>query len=387
MNTAPRRVILLGATGSIGSSAVEVLRRHRDALQLVALAAHGRAAPLAALAAEFGVRDVALADPAAAQGASFAPGTRLRTGPGAAAQLVREVDADAVLVAIVGTGGLEATLAAAALGRTIALASKEVLVLGGGWVMDAVRRGGAALLPVDSEHNGVFQCLEGRPPESVARILLTASGGAFRDRPVADLERVTIAEALSHPTWSMGPKITVDSATMANKGLELIEARWLFDVAPERLDVVIHPQSLVHALVELVDGSVIAQVSPTSMTFAIQHALLYPERRQPTRPGIDFATAFRLEFRPVEPARYPCLVLARAALERGGAAPAVFNAANEVAVAAFLAGGIGFTRIAGVIEATLARCAAAPAGSLDDVLAADAEARRQAALVLRGTAG
>lgn len=385
MNT-PRRVLLLGATGSIGSSALEVVRGHPDRLRLAGIAAHASADALAATARAFGVRDVALCGAPSPPGA-FPEGTRVRVGPDAAVRLVEEVDADVVLVAISGTGGLEPTLAAARRGMDIALASKEVLVLGGAFVLDAVRRAGVRLLPVDSEHNAAFQCLEGRAPADVARLVLTASGGAFRDRPLADLDHVTVQEALAHPTWNMGRKITVDSATMANKGLELIEAHVLFGLESARLDVVLHPQSLVHALVELRDGAWIAHLSPTSMTFPIQHALLFPERVAPTHPTLDLASAQRLEFRPVEPARYPCLGLARAALERGGVAPAVFNAANEVAVAAFLEGRLGFTRIAPVIEAALAACAGLDARSLGAVLEADCAAREVAAGALRGLGG
>ncbi|TVR50718.1 MAG: 1-deoxy-D-xylulose-5-phosphate reductoisomerase [Puniceicoccaceae bacterium] len=378
----PRRVVLLGATGSIGQSTLEVIRRHPDRLQLVGAAARSNAAELGAIAREFGVADLALYDAEAASAARanglLPPQARLRTGADGLAELARLPGADCVVVAVVGTTALHPTLAAIDAGKSIALASKEILVLAGRFVMEAARRHGVAILPVDSEHNALFQCLQGNAPEGVKRLLLTASGGAFRDLPLEQFERITVNQALRHPNWSMGPKVTIDSATMANKGLELIEARWLFGCRPDQLGVVLHPQSIVHSMVEFIDGSMLAQLSPPSMTFALQHVLLYPERAAPARPGLDWSEALRLDFRPPDPARYPCLGLAQAALAAGGSVPAAFNAANEVAVTAFLHGRIGFTAISSIIEKTIESFPGDEPGSLAEVMEADAEARRLA---------
>jgi len=294
-------------------------------------------------------------------------------------ELARMPEADSVLVAVVGTAGLEPALAALAAGKELALASKEILVLAGKFVMAAARTHGARLLPVDSEHNAVFQCLAGRPSTGVRRVLLTASGGAFRDWPVEHLSRATPADALRHPNWAMGPKITVDSATLANKGLELIEAGWLFDLRPEQCGAVLHPQSIVHCLVEFADGSMLSQLCPPSMTFPIQHALLHPERSSGVSAPLDLSGPVSLEFRPVDEARFPMLRLARNAMQAGGAAPAVFNAANETAVAAFLAERIPFLAISQVVEHTLGQIANLDPPDLSAVLAVDAESRRVAA--------
>jgi 1-deoxy-D-xylulose-5-phosphate reductoisomerase len=294
--------------------------------------------------------------------------------------------ADLVLVAVVGTAGLEPALAALAAGRELALASKEILVMAGKFVMAAARGAGARLLPVDSEHNAVFQCLAGRPAGGVRRVTLTASGGAFRDWPLADLGRATPADALVHPNWRMGPKVTVDSATLANKGLELIEAQWLFDLKPSQCDAVLHPQSLVHCLVEFMDGTMLAQICPPSMAFPVQNALLHPECAPGVDPPLDLGRMIGLEFRPVDDVRYPMFRLARQAMEAGGTAPAVYNAANEVAVAAFLAGRIPFLAISRVVGHTLGRSANLEPSVLAEVMAADSEARRTAALEIQSIA-
>jgi 1-deoxy-D-xylulose-5-phosphate reductoisomerase len=288
-------------------------------------------------------------------------------------------------VAVVGTLGLEPALAAIAAGKDLALASKEILVLAGPFVMAAARQHGVRILPVDSEHNAVFQCLEGHPAAAVRRIVLTASGGAFRDWPAERLAQATPADALRHPNWSMGPKITVDSATLANKGLELIEAQHLFGLRPEQCGAVLHPQSIVHCLVEFTDGAMLAQLCPPSMTFPIQHALLHPERAPGTEPALSLERAFGLEFRPVDEARFPMLRLAREAMVAGGAAPAIYNAANEVAVAAFLAGRLPFLAIPRVVETVLEEMPTLPSPDLSAVLAADAEARRRAGAHLPAT--
>lgn len=378
-----RRVVLLGATGSIGESTLRVIAAHSDRLQLVGIAAHGKHQRLAEIARKFGVRHVGLHDAAALAAArssgAFPAGTEFHGGAAGLSELATLPEADIVLVAIVGTTALEPTLAAIAAKKTIALASKEILVLAGKFVMAAAHASGSPLLPVDSEHNAVFQCLEGHRIADVRRIVLTASGGAFRDWPLEKLAQATPADALKHPNWAMGPKITVDAATMANKGLELIEAQCLFGLQSAQCDAVLHTQSIVHSLVEFTDGSMLAQMCPPSMTSPIQHALLYPDRApRPTDAGLGLDRAFSLDFRPVEPARYPCLRLARDAMTAGGTAPAVFNAANEVAVAAFLQNRVPFLAIPRIIEHTLAAVGLIEPTTLDQVLAVDAEARRTA---------
>jgi len=278
----------------------------------------------------------------------------------------------------VGTAGLRPALAALGARKALALASKEILVLAGKFVMEAARAGGGRLLPVDSEHNAVFQCLEGHPQAAVRRIVLTASGGAFRDLPAAALATVTPADALKHPNWSMGPKVTVDSATLANKGLELMEAQWLFGLRPGQCGAVLHPQSIMHCLVEFADGAMLAQLAPPSMLFPVQHALLYPERVPGPASALNLEELIRLDLRPLDEARYPCLRLARTALDAGGVAPAVYNAANEVAVTAFLAGRLPFLAIPEVLHESLAAIANFEPADLEAVLEADAAARRAA---------
>ena len=379
-STPKRRVVLLGATGSIGESTLRVIAAHADRLELVGIAAEKNHRRLAEIARQFGVRQVALHDEAALAAArtegGFPAGTVLHGGLAGLTALATLPEADIVLVAVVGTAGLQPALAALARKKALALASKELLVLAGKFVMAAARASGSALLPVDSEHNAVFQCLEGRRPADVRRVVLTASGGAFRDWPVERLAQATPADALKHPNWAMGPKITVDSATLANKGLELIEAQWLFSLRPEQCDAVIHRQSIVHCLVEFQDGSMLTQLCPPAMTFPIQHALLWPERAPaPTDRALDLGQALALDFRPVDETRYPCLRLAKECLRAGGTAPAVYNAANEVAVAAFLAGQVPFLAIPRIIEDTLSRLPTVEPHTLAEVLAMDQEAR------------
>jgi 1-deoxy-D-xylulose-5-phosphate reductoisomerase len=307
-------------------------------------------------------------------------GTRLLQGAAGLCELAALPEANVVLVAVVGTSGLEPTMAAIAAGKNVAIASKEILVLAGKFVMEAVKRAGIRILPVDSEHNAVFQCVEGHPSAGVRRIVLTASGGAFRDWPVEKLEYALPADALKHPNWSMGPKITVDSATLANKGLELMEAQWLFGMRPDQCTAVMHPQSLVHCLVEFNDGAMLAQLSPPSMTFPIQHALLYPDRVEGVEPPLDLASFLRLDFRPVDEGRYPMFRLAAQSMKAGGVAPAVFNASNEVAVGAFLAGRIPFLAIPRIVAQSLDRTANFEPTDIGSVLGADSEARRGAEL-------
>lgn len=385
-----RRVVLLGATGSIGRSARRVIAAHADRLELVGIAAQRNWSELAAIAREFRVTQVAIQDPAAADSAAaahaFPAGTHVHRGAAGLRTLATLPEADIVLVAVVGTAGLEPALAALAAGKDLALASKEILVLAGGFVLAAARASGARLLPVDSEHAAVAQCLERQPQTSVRRIVLTASGGAFRDWPVEHLARVTPADALRHPNWSMGPKITVDSATLANKGLELIEAQCLFGLRPDQCQAVLHPQSIAHCLVEFLDGTMLAQLSPPSMTFPIQRALLHPETVPGTDAALDLGKLLSLEFRPIDEARFPLFSLARQVMASGQSAPAVYNAANEVAVAAFLERGLPFLAISKVVDHVLQAFPHRPPASLAEVLAIDAEARRLAeAAVVRHT--
>ena len=376
---ARKKIILLEATGSIGASALRVIERHSDRLELVGVVAKSRLAPLAEIARKFSVRDVGLYEPPAGLDSGVLPAaTHFYRGIDGVTDLVSSVPADIVLVASAGTAALRPTLAAIERGHTIALANKEILVLAGRFVTDAARRRGVRLIPVDSEHNAIFQCLDAGARSGLRRLLLTASGGAFRDTPLEALRDVTPDQALDHPNWSMGPKITIDSATMANKGLEVIEARWLFDVNPGQIDVVIHPQSVVHSMVEYVDGSILAQLSPPLMTFAIQHALLHPDRADGVVPTLDFSQMMRLDFFPLEPGRYPCLDLAREALCAGGTAPAIFNAANEVAVEAFLGGRIGFLEIPAIIRKSMDSVTSREPGSLEEVLGVESETRRLA---------
>ncbi len=382
-----KRVVLLGATGSIGENTLRVLRAHPDKLELVGVAARHNAAGLFAICREFGVLHAALAEvPAAAlarQSGAVPPGTQLYGGIEGLTALATLPEADIVLVAVVGTAGLEPALAAVRAGKDLALASKEILVMAGKFIMAEAQRHHVRLLPVDSEHNAVFQCLQGHPQAGVRRIVLTASGGAFRDWPAERLAHVTPADALKHPNWSMGPKITVDCATLANKGLELIEAQWLFGLRAEQCTAVLHPQSIVHCLVEFTDGAMLAQLCPPSMTFPIQHALLHPDRA-PTgvETALDFTKLLGLEFRPVDELRFPCLRLARQAMAAGGVAPAVFNAANEIAVAAFLAGQLQFLAIPRIIDHTLQVLNNFEPASLAAVLSSDAETRRIATATL-----
>jgi 1-deoxy-D-xylulose-5-phosphate reductoisomerase len=385
---ARKRVVLLGATGSIGENTLRVLAAHRDKLELVGLAARANWEKLAAIARQLDVRHVGVFEEAAFAAAranvgAFPAGTRLVGGLAGLNELARLPQADVVLVAVVGTTGLEPALAALAAGKDLALASKEILVLAGKFVMAEAKKHRAKLLPVDSEHNAVFQCLEGHPQAGVRRIVLTASGGAFRDWPADKLADVTPADALKHPNWAMGPKITVDSATLANKGLELIEAQWLFGLQPAQCTAVLHPQSIVHCLVEFTDGAMLAQLCPPSMTFPIQHALLHPARAPGVEAALDFTRLLGLEFRPVDEARFPMLRLAKECMRAGGVAPAIYNAANELAVAAFLAGRIRFLAIPQVVEHTLAAIRNIEPADLAAVLALDAEARRVTAAHLQ----
>lgn len=374
-----KRVVLLGATGSIGENTLRVIAAHPDKLELVGIAARANWEKLASVAQEFRVKHVGIYDDAAYAAAKssgiFGPDTHLVGGLSGLVELAELPEADIVLVAVVGTTGLEPALAAIRARKSLALASKEILVLAGKFVMQAARESGAPLLPVDSEHNAVFQCIEGHPTAGVSRIILTASGGAFRDWAPERLSSVTPADALKHPNWAMGPKITVDSATLANKGLELIEAQCLFGLTTDQCTAVLHPQSIVHCLVEFRDGAMLAQLCPPSMTFPIQHALLHPHRATGVDAPLDLTKLLSLEFRPVDEARYPMLRLAKGAMRSGGVTPAIYNAANEVAVAAFLEGRVPYLAIPAIVEHSLGAISNFEPAQLDDVLAIDAQAR------------
>jgi len=378
-----RRVVLLGSTGSIGTSTLKVARGLPGQIEIVALAASGNIAKLAAQARETGVRHVALHDASkeAALRALLPPNVKIHLGAQGLMELAALAEADIVLIAIVGTAGLQPALAAIEAGKDLAIASKEILVMAGEIITTAAHRRGVKLLPVDSEHNAIFQCLDGhRGGEAeVSRLILTASGGPFRQLPASQLAHVTPQQALQHPTWDMGPKITIDCATLCNKGLEMIEARWLFDIGMERIEVVVHPQSIIHSMVEFTDGSVLAQLSRTDMCFPIQYALTWPGRVRGGLKPLDFPALAKLEFEAPRAADFPALGLARRAGLSGGTLPAVFNAANEVAVAAFRAGKIPFPGIWQCVAAVMDQHQIQPSSTLEVVVAADQWARQVAA--------
>jgi len=352
-----KRIAILGSTGSIGQSALAVVDAHADRLQVIGLAAGANADLLAAQIARYRPRVAAMATATAVdrlqQNGSARGVTMAGTGRDGLVAVATHPAVDLVLCASSGTEALEAVLAAIECGKAIALANKEVLVMAGGIVTEAARRTGVSILPVDSEHNAIHQCLHGRDHRDIKRLILTASGGPFRGRSASDLAGVSADQALKHPTWRMGRKITIDSATLMNKGLEVIEAHWLFDVRADQIEVVIHPQSVVHSMVELADGSMLAQLGVTDMRLPIQYAFSYPERWPAPLPSLDLARAGRLEFEVPDTAAFPCLQLAYRALEAERSLPVVLNAANEIAVERFLDGRIGFLSIAHVIEKTM----------------------------------
>jgi 1-deoxy-D-xylulose-5-phosphate reductoisomerase len=387
--TAPLRLAVLGSTGSIGRQALEVAARFPERIRVVALAANRSGELLAQQARAFDVRQVAVADPTAAPCADdLPPGASCATGASEVAALAAHPDVDIVLNALVGAAGLRASEAALRAGKRLALANKESLVVGGELLMPmaggsaAVTTADTRLVPVDSEHSAIFQCLIGEPADRVARIWLTASGGPFRGRAEADLRDVTPQQALAHPRWTMGPKITIDSATLMNKGLEAIEAHHLFGVGYDRVRVVVHPQSTVHSMVEFADGSVKAHLGVTDMRVPIQYALSHPDRWDAPVPPVDFAALGRLDFEEPDPVTFRCLALALQAGEAGGTLPAVLNAANEIAVAAFLEGGLGFTDVARVVEATMEALGGEPVVSFDQLEDVDARARARARAVI-----
>ncbi len=378
--TSRRKVLLLGSTGSIGTSALKVAQDIPDRMEIVGLAAHSSVEALVAQVRATGVKQVSLTDEAAAAKARMLlpSDVTIHVGSQGLVDLVRASDADMVLVAIVGVAGLAPAMAAIEQGKHLAVASKEILVMAGEAVMAAARRQGVNVLPVDSEHNAIFQCLEGHQGSTVRRILLTASGGPFRQLPAEQLPQVTLAQALKHPTWTMGRKITIDSATLFNKGLEMIEARWLFDVPMSRIEVVVHPQSIVHSMVEFEDHSVIAQLSHSDMCFPIQYAVTWPDRVSNHLRPLDFAQLASLSFEAPRTQDFPALELARHAGEVGGTLPAVLNAANEVAVEAFLHERTNFPAIWQTVARVMEKHQVIQHPSLDALIEVDAWARREA---------
>lgn len=375
-----RTVTILGATGSVGTSTLDLVERAQDRFRVRALTANCDVAKLAAAARRTGAELAVVADEACLPALRDAlAGTPTRVAGGRAAVIEAAAGgADWTMGAIVGCAGLEPVMAAVGQGGTVVLANKEPLVSAGEVILAAAARSGATLLPADSEHNAIFQCLAPAQAKAVRRIILTGSGGPFRDAPLEAMRHVTPEQAVAHPNWSMGAKISVDSATMMNKGLELIEAARLFPVAPDRIEIVVHPQSVIHSAVEYVDGSMLAQLGPSDMRVPIAHCLAWPDRMETPMAPLDLVALGRLDFQAPDPARFPALRLARAALAAGGARPAILNAANEIAVAAFLARKIGFLEIAAIVEDTLSRYDPPSPASLDAVIAIDAEARRMA---------
>src|ERR1700730_5181319 len=375
-----KRVVILGATGSIGESALKVARDIPERMEIVGLAANSNAEKLAAAANETRAQSVCLVDEtkidALQRALAYKP--RIFAGQEGLREIACLTNAEMVLVAIVGTAGLRPSLAAIEAGKDLAVASKEILVMAGEIVMREARDNDVRVLPVDSEHNAIFQCLEGKSSLDIRRIILTASGGPFRETPPKDFDSIIPEQALKHPTWNMGPKITIDSATLFNKGLEMIEAHWLFGVEMKRVEVVVHPQSIVHSMVEFADGSTLAQLSYSNMCFPIQYAVTWPDRVPNTLPPLDFSKLSKLEFFPPRYDDFPALNLARRAGETGGTLPAVLNAANEVGVAAFLDREVNFPRIWQIVEEVMNRHTRVAHPDLDAILRADQWARAEA---------
>ncbi|HMC12042.1 MAG TPA: 1-deoxy-D-xylulose-5-phosphate reductoisomerase [Pirellulaceae bacterium] len=376
----PRKIAVLGSTGSVGRSTLDVVSSSQGQLQVIALSAHRRLRELCDQAQQIQPLFVVATDEAAASRFDWSAlprETQLLVGQSGLERVVRLPEVDVVLAAVVGSAGLTGTWAALEAGKTVALANKETLVMAGPQVMRLAAERGATILPVDSEHSAVFQAIQAGRRSEIKRIVLTASGGPFRSWSANDMERATVADALSHPTWQMGQKITIDSATMMNKALEIIEARWLFDLAPEQIEVVVHPQSIVHSLVEFIDGSVMAQLSPPDMKLPIQYALTWPERRPSPARKLDLTESLRLDFEPPDEDRFPALRLGREVAAAGGTAGAVLNAANEAAVASFLAGEMPFTEIVPACRAVLESHTFSADPTLDELLKLDAWARQE----------
>ena len=377
-----KNVVLLGSTGSIGTSTIKVAEDLPDRIRLLGLAAGNNFELLVEQARKHRPRAVCIADPGKARQLQdlLGAGAEVFSGDEGLLKMATLPEADVVLIAIVGTAGLQPALAAIRAGKDIAVASKEILVMAGEIVMNEARKHGVRVLTVDSEHSAIFQCLDGKPPGSVRKLWLTASGGPFRSTPREEFASITVERALKHPSWVMGRKITIDSSTLFNKGLEMIEARWLFDVEMARVSVVVHPQSIVHSLVEFIDGSMLAQLSTPDMCLPIQYALTYPERARSSRVQTNLAKLGSLTFEEPDPERFPALELARRAGEVGGTLPAVLNAANEVAVEAFIQRQINFPQISDTVRRTMDRHRSVPMPTLEQILEADGWARREARL-------
>jgi 1-deoxy-D-xylulose-5-phosphate reductoisomerase len=376
-----KNVVLLGSTGSIGTSTVKVAEDLPDRIRLLGLAAGNNAILLLEQARKHRPEAISINHPEKARdlGKFFGAATQVYSGDEGLIKLATLPAADIVLIAIVGTAGLKPALAAIRAGKDIAVASKEILVMAGEIVMSEARKHGVRVLAVDSEHSAIFQCLDGKPSNSVRKLWLTASGGPFRNTPKEEFPNITVERALKHPSWVMGKKITIDSATLFNKGLEMIEARWLFDIGMERVDVLVHPQSIVHSMVEFVDGALLAQLSTPDMCLPIQYALTYPDRAPSERVQTNFAKLGNLTFEEPDAERFPALNLARRAGEVGGTLPAVLNAANEVAVEAFVNGKINFPQITEIVRRTMDAHKVVLHPTLEQILEADAWARREAA--------
>jgi 1-deoxy-D-xylulose-5-phosphate reductoisomerase len=376
----PRNVAILGSTGSIGGSTLDVIRASRGRLCAIALTAHQRLNQLVQQAQEHQPRWIVATDRQRGtthDWSGLPAGVQVSVGSDQLCEVVRRSEVDVVVVAIVGSAGLAGTWAAVEAGKVVALANKETLVVAGPLVMDLAKRSGSTILPVDSEHSAVFQCLHAGHRCDVRRVILTASGGPFRAHSLEQLAQVSVQEALAHPTWDMGPKITIDSATMMNKAFEIVEARWLFDLRPEQVQVVIHPQSVVHSMVEFQDGSVIAQLSPPDMRLPIQYALTYPDRWEGPSTPLDISQAMRLDFQPVDIERFPAIALGLEVARRGGTTGAVLNAANEAAVSRFLDGQLGFSEIVPACQAILQQHHYDPTPTLDELLRLDTWAREE----------
>jgi len=378
--TRKKRIVILGSTGSVGENAVRVAKQLKERIEVVGVAARSSIKKLAAQAADLGCKWAAVEDEtlAADLKAAAPAGCKILSGKGGLVEMASLPECDMVLCSISGSAGLRPTLGAIEAGKDVALATKEALVMCGEIVMGRARAAGIKLLPVDSEHSAIFQCLDGKKPEDVAKLILTASGGPFKDATRAEMEAATCKMALSHPTWSMGPKITIDSATLMNKALEIIEARWLFDITGDKIEAMIHPQSIIHSMVEFVDGAVLAQMSPPDMRFPIQHALTYPERLPSPHERMDFSKYSSLTFEIPDKKKFPSLEFAFHALREGGTMPAAMNAANEAAVERFRKGQIRLTDIWTLIERVMESHKTIRSPGLEEVFAADAEARKKA---------
>ena len=374
-----KNIVLLGATGSIGHNTLKVIRANKDKLRLVGIASNSNYRELAKIAEEFDVKHIAIHNEKsykeAIESKSFKDEQTLYCGEEGLSNIACLDEADTVVVAVVGIAGLNPTLAAIENKKEIALANKEVLVMAGKFVMDAAAKNGVPVLPLDSEHNAIFQCIEGHKKEFVSKLILTASGGPFLNTPIEEMKHIRPEDALKHPNWSMGQKVTIDSSTMANKGLELIEAHWLFAQEAHQLKVVVHPQSIVHSMVEFIDGSILAHLSPPSMTFPIHYSLLYPERSEKVNETLDFNQLINLNFQPPDFKKFRCLQLALDCLKTGKTAATIYNAANEVAVASFLDNELPYLRIADVMEETLNQSQIKDPVTLEDAIEADKEAR------------